>query len=251
MAHDGGADTPRRRPVVVVAGSREKAGPALAAFAAVGIDADRVRVITPSDAEAANPDELAAIVAGAAGVALLGGGDPHPSNWGEEPLAEVPFDLEPGRDELERSVIEAARQRRVPTWGICRGMQMVNVVLGGSLWQDIPSQLPGALGHSQPQPRDALVHPIEVEAPETALGALLAAETCLVNSRHHQAIRDVAPALQVVARAPDGVVEAYVGRDPAWWLEGVQWHPENLLPMRQQRAILERFAAAVADHEDP
>lgn len=238
------------RPVVVIAGGREKARPALAAFAAVGIAEERMMVITPGDAVAADRGELAAIVAGAAGVALLGGGDPHPSSWGEEPLPAAPLTLEPGRDELERAVIEAARAQRVPTWGICRGMQMINVVLGGSLWQDIPTQLPGALGHDRPQPRDALVHSIEVTAPETALGALLAAETALVNSRHHQGIREVAPGLIVVGRAPDGLVEAYSGLDPTWWLESVQWHPENLLPMAQQRAILERFATAVAGQDD-
>lgn len=246
MAGSGGDGRGR---IVVVAGARESAGPALAAFAAVGLDGGRLTVVTPADEAAKSHDAVAELVAGAAGVALLGGGDPHPSTYGEEPLPEVRLNLEPGRDDLERWTIEAARERRVPTWAICRGMQMVNVVLGGSLWQDIPMQLPGALLHDQSYPRDALIHPIEVAAPETGLGAVLAAEAALVNSRHHQGIKQVAPGLRVVGRAPDGLVEAYVGTDPEWWLEGVQWHPENLMPLAQQRALVERFAAAVAARE--
>ncbi|HEX6204007.1 MAG TPA: gamma-glutamyl-gamma-aminobutyrate hydrolase family protein [Thermoanaerobaculia bacterium] len=245
----GGASGGRRGRIVVVAGGHDKAGPALAALAAVGLDGERLTVVCPGD-EAAGSHAVAELVAGASGVALLGGGDPHPSTYGEEPLPEGRLTLEPGRDELERAVIEAARARRVPTWAICRGMQMVDVVLGGTLWQDIPTQLPGALLHDQSYPRDALIHPIEVTAPDTGLGAVLAAETALVNSRHHQGIKDVAPGLVVVGRAPDRLVEAYAGADPDWWLEGVQWHPENLLPMAQQRALVERFAAAVAAYEE-
>jgi putative glutamine amidotransferase len=247
----GGSGEGGRGRIVVVAGARESAGPALAALAAVGLDGERVTVLTPADEAAKSGRAVAELVAGAAGLAFLGGGDPHPSTYGEEPLPAARLTLEPGRDDLERRAIEAARERRVPTWAVCRGMQMVNVVLGGSLWQDIPMQLPGALLHDQSYPRDALIHTIEVTGPETGLGAVLAAESALVNSRHHQGIKRMAPGLRVVGRAPDGLVEAYVGSDPDWWLEAVQWHPENLMPMRQQRAILERFAAAVSGREVP
>lgn len=248
----GGGDASgalRGRRIVVVAGDSGKCGPALEAFAAVGFDPERSTVVTPADAAAASREAAAELVAGADGLALLGGGDPHPSTYGEEPLPAARLTLEPGRDDLERWTIEAARARRLPTWGICRGMQMVNVVLGGSLWQDIPMQLPGALLHDQSYPRDALIHPIEVAAPDSGLGRVLAAEAALVNSRHHQGIKRLAPGLRVVGRAPDGLVEAYEGTDPDWWVEGVQWHPENLLPLAQQRAIVARFAAAVAARE--
>lgn len=245
----GAAGGGGRGRIVVVAGARESAGPALAALAAVGLDGERLALVTPADETAKDRRAVAELVAGAAGLALLGGGDPHPSAYGEEPLPAARLTLEPGRDDLERWAIEAARERRVPTWGVCRGMQMIDVVLGGSLWQDIPMQLPGALLHDQSYPRDALIHPIEVEAPDTGLGAVLAAEAALVNSRHHQGVKRVAPGLRVVGRAPDGLVEAYVGTDPDWWLEAVQWHPENLMPMAQQRAIVARFAAAVAARE--
>jgi putative glutamine amidotransferase len=232
--------------VVVFSGARDRCGPALEAFLAAGIDGERLAVVVPGDQVARSPRDLAALVAGAAGLALLGGGDPHPATYGEAPLPEGRLTLEPGRDELEQTALAAAREARVPTWGVCRGMQMINVFLGGSLWQDIPTQLPGALVHDLPYPRDALVHPVEVTAPETALGTLLARESCMVNSRHHQGIKAVAPALTPVAQAPDRLVEAYVLEGGEWWLEAVQWHPENLMAIAQQRAIVERFASAVA-----
>ena len=236
---------PAPAPVVVVAGSRDRCGPAVEALGAAGLAPGRLRVVVPGDEVAARPDDLAALVSAAAGVVLLGGGDPHPGTYGEEPLAEGRLTLEPGRDELERAVLAAARGARVPTWGVCRGMQMINVFLGASLWQDIPVQLAGAGIHDLSHPRDALVHGIEAAAPETPLGELLAREGCMVNSRHHQGVKTLAPGLTVVGRAPDGLVEAFALASGDWWLEAVQWHPENLMPMAQQRAIVERFAAAV------
>lgn len=246
----GGGPGGGARPIVVVAGDRQRAAPALEALAAVGLDPERAVVVVPDPRDPAGAARAAAErVAGAAGVMLLGGGDPHPSTYGQEPLPEARLQLEPGRDELEIAAIQAARAGGVPAFGICRGMQMINVVLGGTLWQDVPTQLPGALLHDQSYPRDALIHAIEVEAAESGLGAVLAAETALVNSRHHQGVAELAPELAVVGRAPDRLVEAFAGRDPEWWVEGVQWHPENLLPLAQQRAVVARFAAAVAAFE--
>jgi putative glutamine amidotransferase len=129
---------------------------------------------------------------------------------------------------------------------------MVNAFLGGTLWQDLKLMWPNAVLHDLSYPRDALIHPVQVGtgpgqgAQAAELGAVLSAEPSLVNSRHHQAIKAIAPALEPVASAPDGLVEAVAGRDPEWWLWAVQWHPENLVSLGSQRLLFDRFGERVA-----
>ena len=180
------------------------------------------------------------------GVMLTGGGDVDPALYGEERTST--FDpAESGRDEFEVALSRAAVKSGVPFLAICRGMQLLNVAMGGSLLQDIPSQVPGALTHAVPEPRFAIAHEVWV-ATESRLSALLAehmedGETCHVNSRHHQAVARVAPGFVVTATSPDGVVEA-MELPGGQFCVAVQWHPENFWRTGEFRSLFEGFVAA-------
>ena len=123
---------------------------------------------------------------------------------------------------------------------------MLNVALGGTLVQDLPSERPGDVAHDPASSRDARVHEVAI-APGSRLAAAIGATRATVNSFHHQAVDRVAEALAVVARAPDGVVEGVEAADAAWWALGVQWHPEELTatPESWDRALFAAFAERV------
>ena len=171
--------------VLLSASTEEYTGPYVEALQAAGFSPDEIRIVTP--AEGAGAQELAAQ---AAGLVLCGGIDVHPARYGEEILNDT-VEIYPERDELEWNLLEAARAARLPTWCVCRGVQVLNVFLGGSLWQDLPVQHPSAIQHSVPEPKSAIAHTVEVLRPDTRLGELLSRETPRVNSRHHQAIKDL------------------------------------------------------------
>lgn len=241
------------RSIVLVCEDHAHAQPYLSALAAAGLDGLAAEVISPPDAGDAGPR-----VAAAAGLVLCGGPDVEPWRYGEEPLAGVRLALQPELDRLEWTALAAARTVRVPVWAICRGLQTLNVFLGGSLWQDLGVQVPEALRHDIPQPRDALSHSVQVAAAGHALADRLRhAEQASpqVNTRHHQALRRVAPELTVLASAPDGVVEAAAGADvdprDGWWLRGVQWHPENLVARELQRLLFADFLDAAQRFSAP
>jgi putative glutamine amidotransferase len=160
--------------------------------------------------------------------------------------------VEPERDTFEIGLIKLARQRDLPVFGICRGVQILNVAAGGTLVQDIPSQVPGAIDHClsvpQHQPYD-LAHEVWVEK-DSLLAKLLGdrlvgSDTCEVNSRHHQAVKTVAPGFRVSATAPDGIIEAI--EDPsARFCLGVEWHPENFWRTGEFRPLYEGFLEEAA-----
>jgi putative glutamine amidotransferase len=187
-------------------------------------------------------------LAGVDGLMLTGGGDIAPSRYGETAHATVE-EAEPGRDEFEIALIAAARSRHLPILAICRGVQVLNVACGGTLVQDIPSQITGGLTHSLAVPQHqpyALAHEVWVDK-DSLLAKLMRErmvdEALEVNSRHHQAVKDVAPGFVVSATAPDGVVEAI--EDPAArFCLGVQWHPENFFRTGEFRALFEGFLEA-------
>src|SRR5262245_25173343 len=166
---------------------------------------------------------------------FAGGEDIHPSFYGAapHPLLGRP---NPAQDEVEIALARRAVAERKPVLGICRGVQLLNVALGGTLYQDIPSELPGTLDHNEStSQRDMahLAHPIALAEDSWLAGRLDAAEL-IVNTLHHQALRDIAPGLRVVARAPDGLIEAVEGVDTGFVL-GVQCHPEELWERTDQR----------------
>lgn len=232
--------------ILIVTGTNEKPGAYVEACKAVGLPVERLRVLTPSPEVNRDAHRRAAE---AAGIVLCGGPDLHPRYFGEEVIPEANLEIEEDRDEMEAAVFEGARAGRTPVFGVCRGAQILNVFLGGDLWQDLPRQKPGSLLHHLSHPPDALVHTVTVTARDTWLGDVLAREMALVNSRHHQGIRRLAPDLVAVAQAPDHLIEAVSLASPDWWLHAVQWHPENLVPMGQGRALWHGFATAVEQHE--
>jgi putative glutamine amidotransferase len=179
------------------------------------------------------------------GLVLSGGEDVDPACYGAE---RHPCTFEPHRrrDAWELALTAAARERALPTLAICRGVQMVNVALGGTLVQDIPAFVAGALPHDDPVRRAERIHDVRV-APGSRLALALGATAIRVNSTHHQSVDRVAPGLAAVAAAPDGVIEGVEWRGPGeWWLLGVQWHPEELIGTDEEwdRDLFTAFAGA-------
>lgn len=177
---------------------------------------------------------------------LTGGADVDPGLYGEAPHPTFES-AEAGRDHFEMALSRAALTRGTPLLAICRGMQVLNVAMGGTLIQDIPSQISGALAHSVPEPRFAIAHEVWV-ARGSRLSALLAdhmedGETCHVNSRHHQAVKSAAPGFEVTATSPDGVIEAMEKPGSAFCI-AVQWHPENFWRTGEFRALFEGLIEA-------
>ena len=159
------------------------------------------------------------------GLVLQGGSDVAPEFYGQEPLR-AEWAGDPVRDRYEIELVEAFVQAGKPVFGICRGMQLINVMNGGSLYQDVLTQLPGALEHQRPELYEHHYHTIALE-PEGQLARLYpGVSRAVTNSIHHQAVRVLAPGFVVEARcADDGVIEA-IRRPGGSFLAGVQWHPE-------------------------
>jgi putative glutamine amidotransferase len=182
-------------------------------------------------------DRASAALAAVRGLVLTGGEDVAPDRYGATPHPRL-GEVDPVRDAAELALITAARARRLPILAICRGIQILNVALGGTLYQDLASERPSAVPHSG----DTTRHAVRVEA-GSLLERTLGIRSATVNSRHHQAIRDLAPGLKAVAWAEDGVIEAAEPADAnAAWIVAVQWHPEDLT----ERALFDGFAQAVA-----
>ncbi len=161
------------------------------------------------------------------GLLLSGGGDVDPIRYGGEPYPHLQH-VSTERDDLEFGLLEATIQQGTPFLGICRGCQVVNVALGGSLYTDLPEQFGLTFNHSAPDsfPKDHLMHPIHC-LPAFFLADQHSQTEGRVNSRHHQGIRVLAKGLDIMAVAPDGLIEAIrLPNHPFGY--AVQWHPENL-----------------------
>jgi putative glutamine amidotransferase len=186
-----------------------------------------------------------AIVARVRGVMLTGGGDVDPVLYGEPAHASYE-PAEAGRDAFEIALARTAVAADVPLLAICRGMQVLNVALGGTLVQDIPSEVPGALNHAIREPRFQIAHEVWVSR-DSKLWAIMAdkldGESLLVNSRHHQAVKQVATGFEVNATAPDGVIEGMERPDSRFCI-AVQWHPENFWRTGEFRPLFEHFLRA-------
>lgn len=181
----------------------------------------------------------------AAGLVLTGGEDVEPVRYGADPHPALGT-TNPLRDAWELALLRCARRRGMPTLAICRGAQLLNVGLGGSLIQDIPSQRPGHLPHEAERERTTRVHPVEVE-PGSRLADALGTTRLQVNSVHHQGLDLVAAPLRVTARSPDGLVEGIETMEDGWWVLGVQWHPEDLIggPEPWERSLFSAFVNRV------
>ena len=179
-------------------------------------------------------------LAGVAGLLLTGGADIHPRHWDAAEAMHRKAEVDEDRDAFEVPLIRAAWDRNLPILGICRGEQILNVALGGSMIQDVPDHYgcePSRHQHGTPEHPD-MHHRVQL-APGSRLRALLGEDVFLVNSRHHQAVRRVAPPLVAVGWHLDTVhadtgplIEAVEAIDPGRWVFGVQWHPENLVGLK-------------------
>lgn len=195
-----------------------------------------VPVVIPSSLANGGWEELYARLDG---ILFSGGGDIAVERFSGEAHPRVD-DVEPDRDSVELSLLGAAATDGKPFLGICRGCQLVNVGLGGTLYTHIPDQLPGALDHSYPgNLRTVLVHEVQIEE-GTHVATVLEEPIVKVNSHHHQGLKNIAPSLRVAGRAPDGLVEAVELPDHPFGL-AVQWHPEWLTALEPTRRLFRRF----------
>ncbi len=183
------------------------------------------------------------------GLLITGGADIDPRRFEGLPHPRV-YGIDERRDDLEIRLIQLAAEKGKPFLGICRGIQAINVALGGTLYTDIGDQYAHALKHDYypDVPRDFLAHSLSI-VPGSRLAMVLGERTSAVNSLHHQGLNRIAPALQVVATAPDQLVEGVELPDHPFGL-GVQWHPEWLQAYQPQRQLFQALvSAAAADGE--
>jgi putative glutamine amidotransferase len=183
----------------------------------------------------------AAIMDSVSGLVLTGGEDVDPARYGEKRHEKVRL-VNPARDATEAALIEEAKARGKPVLAICRGIQILNVALGGTLVQDIQSQCDTRITHDDESPRNTRSHEISIE-PGSLIANAVGAEHVTVNSFHHQSVKRVADGMRVTARSPDGVIEGLESTGD-WWVMGVQWHPEDLTdsPEPWDRGLFKAFA---------
>lgn len=162
------------------------------------------------------------------GLMLAGGVDVHPNEFGEE-VEDYCGEIDVDRDAVELNMTRWALENQTPVFGICRGIQSLNIAAGGSLYQDIPAQLDGKLPHQhiKGDPYNLRVHAIQIDQ-NSKLAHALGSAPVEVNSLHHQSIKQVAPGFRVVATAPDGIVEGIEATNGNFAV-GVQFHPEWLI----------------------
>ena len=156
------------------------------------------------------------------GLILAGGGDIAPQSYGGQEHPDV-YMVDKDRDQTELALAQHLLDARFPTLAICRGIQIINVALGGTLYEHLPDHVGEAVNHRLP-PREPVPHRVHIE-PDSDLARVIDETTPQVMSWHHQGLRETVPELRVVARADDGVIEAVELAD-ATWLMAVQWHPE-------------------------
>ncbi|KOS62793.1 gamma-glutamyl-gamma-aminobutyrate hydrolase family protein [Lysinibacillus agricola] len=186
------------------------------------IEAGGIPLIIPLGVE----EDVVQILSLTDGLLLSGGYDVHPFLFGAEPTPKL-GKVHPERDSVELALIEAAYIRKMPIFGICRGIQMLNVALGGTLYQDMESEYHSSklIKHLQQAARGVATHYVSL-TPDTLLRTIIEEEKIAVNSFHHQAVNVVAEKLKVAAKSSDGIVEAVVHEDLPFCL-AVQWHPEE------------------------
>jgi putative glutamine amidotransferase len=190
-------------------------------------------------------ERLRAIYQRLDGIVFPGGADIAPQEYGEEPIGNLNV-VEAARDRTELTLARWAVADDLPTLGICRGQQVLNVALGGSLYQDLRHQGVTSVDHSDAdgRARTALMHRVRLE-PDSRLAQLIDETNIEVNSLHHQAVKAVAPQLKVTGTSEDGVIEA-LESDDRRFLIAVQWHPEEIDDLPWVRRLFAGFAQAAA-----
>lgn len=193
------------------------------------------------------PENAAQVIEQLDGLVLAGGEDCDPAAYGEPRHETVVETMDPRRQSNDLSLAKIARDRGIPTLGICLGLQMMNVAAGGSLMQDIDSQVDTEIRHAS-EPEDRARHDVLVEQ-GTRLAGILGDRELNVNSSHHQAIKKVGQGLRVTALAPDGVIEGL--EDPRHpFYVGVQWHPEDMGGEDSASALFSAFVEAARKYAE-
>ena len=190
-----------------------------------------------------NDERLRAIYERLDGIVFPGGADIAPGEYHEEPIADLNV-VEAPRDRTELTLARWAFADDLPTLGICRGQQVLNVALGGSLWQDLRYQGVTDVEHSDAdgRVRSALIHRVRLD-PDSRLAQLIDEIDIEVNSLHHQAVKTVAPQLRVTGQSDDGVIEALESRERRFMI-AVQWHPEEIDDLGWVRRLFQGFVKA-------
>lgn len=213
------------------------------AYAAAVSAAGGIPLLIPNDFQ---PMEIPSLDHRIEGVLLSGGGDLAPSLYGEperHPLGNVRKE----RDAIEMRLAAWAIEKDLPLFGICRGLQLLNVACGGSLYQHVPKEFPSNLRHNTPDfvDKSHIAHQVTIAA-DTSLFQIVGFESIDVNSRHHQAVRQLGSGLVASALASDNLTEAIELPGQKFCL-GVQWHPENLQSMPVHQRIFAAFIQAASE----
>lgn len=193
------------------------------------------------------PENVISLLERVGGVLLPGGIDVDPMYFGEEPISAL-GNIDPDWDELELTVARTALEWDMPILGICRGIQLINIAAGGTIYQDIPTQIKGqVLQHAQKAPCWHPTHEITIES-GSMMEQMLGTDRVRVNSFHHQAVKMPAPGFRVTAKTKDGVIEAIESRNHTFAC-GVQWHPEHMVDRYvEQLGIFRYFVQAAERH---
>ncbi|MFZ0962505.1 MAG: gamma-glutamyl-gamma-aminobutyrate hydrolase family protein [Terriglobia bacterium] len=233
--------------IAVSVSEEEKAkgeeSPYFQALLAVGAERSEIELLSASDAPRAHAEDYD-------GILFAGGEDVDPSFYGERKQHESVHAHRP-RDIFELSLLKRALARRAPILGICRGVQMINVGFGGTLYQDMKEDAEPQFEHRQTDlgksPQDP-THTVLVTDTESGLGSIVQG-ACRVNSLHHQAVKRVGRGLKVTARSEDGFVEAVESAAEYPFLMAVQWHPEEMVSNSpEQREVFVHFLAKCREH---
>ncbi len=213
--------------------ARGAESPYFKAMVAAGAKPEELRLVNPRDARRARAEEFD-------GILFAGGRDVDPEFYGEKTKYDT-VEVDRARDEFEMALLDRALDLRLPVLGICRGIQMINVKFGGTLYQELAEEMSG--GHRQEGSRSAVTHGVTVTDPDSQLGQVFTG-SCRVNTLHHQAIKRLGRGLKVTAHSEDGLVEAVEAADEYPFLMAVQWHPEELVEEHaEQRKLLGLFIA--------
>lgn len=198
-----------------------------------------IPVLIPSNL---SDDDLDVLLSRLDGILFTGGYDIDPRQYGNQPHPKVEG-IDVDRDRVELHLVQSIVQVEKPFLGICRGCQVINVALGGSLYEHLPEQFPGSIQHDRhDQPRNYLAHPVKIN-PQSQLAKIHGSVDVRVNSLHHQGVHQLASTLHATATAPDGLIEAFELPDYPFGL-AVQWHPEELQEYEPMRRLFEAFIQA-------